>query len=817
MGRSTLSDVVLGAWTYMRHSPQGFPTRGQGGTPPSKLADHRSRPRRAQIALEHVLSATALHMGDGLKATLDALGQALQHGEAAHSNEERNAIVDTLGLLRREQPTLIARFLDEIESGLAALGATEPPDDEAAAPVAASVSTLGELSLVDQGSLEEELALQGIATRGEVRHAEALFLLGHRFAVLVAQPILTPAALPIGPVRLGVALRAAIEPLGLRIDHRVTIYRLFDRVAMALAGAYYADVNEAFVEQRILPGLRPKRIAARHGGDAAPPSTAVGAKAPAESEAAAPSAGAHTNGGTPAPPPDAAANGPSAAPLHAAPIPVGTGADADAGTAADSLRLYTHLCGLLKGERPPPAQRGGTDGVADGRAVQEALTQLQARIGRLAGGDAALATRGVTHLKRDLVAQLRQMGGAGGTLALSREDGDTIDLVGMLFGQLTRSAGLGSAAQGLLSQLQLPLMRVALADPAFFTRTDHPARKLLNTVIEAGERWIDDADPDADLLLRLRQVVKQVAHGDAADLDALEDLHKGLSGHVGVLTRRAEIAERRQIEAAKGRERLELARSRSRTTLTRMIERADPPAPLRDMLERTWAPVLALTLLRQGEDSAAYHRRLAVADQLLRRSPDDERPVDQALRREVEDGLGQVGMHGEDVHKLTRALFDPPTSGDGAAAAALSDITDKLGAWGRTPGDEAAGPASAPAPAPERTLPLPLNAAEQQTLEQIKGLPFGTWFEFRTNQQGDTVRRKLAWFSTLTGRCLFVNQRGLRTHDSTLEQVARDMARGQLWPVPSGRRSFVDRAWDSILSTLRRIAPGGDAAQLAPN
>jgi len=710
----------------MRHSPQDFPTRGQAGAPPpSKLADRRSLPRRAQIALERVLAATASHMGDGLKTTFDALGQALQNGEAARSNEERNAILDTLGLLRREQTALIARFVAEIESGLATLGATEPPRTESAPTAAAAASPTGELSLVDQGSLEEELALQGIATRGEVRHAEALFLLGHRFAVLVAQPILTPAALPIGPVRLGEALRAAIEPLGLRIDHRVAIYRLFDRVAMALAGTYYAAVNEGFVEQRILPGLRPKRVAARLGGDATPAAAAgtVSAIKPATEPEGAPAAapaGPVDGAGSPAVPTEPAAT--AAVPSQSPPVA--------AGATADSLRLYTHLCGLLKGERPPPAQRAGAEGVADGRAVQEALMQLQARIGRQVGGDAALATRGVTHLKRDLVAQLRQMGGAGGALALSREDGDTIDLVGMLFGHLTRSAGLGTAAQGLLSQLQLPLMRVALADPAFFTRADHPARKLLNTVIEAGERWIDDADPDADLLLRLRQIVKQVAHGDAADLDAMEDLHKGLSGHVGVLTRRAEIAERRQIEAAKGRERLELARRRSRATLTRMIERADPPASLRDMLERTWAPVLALTLLRQGEDSAAYHRRLAVADQLLRRSSGDDRPVDQALRREVEDGLGQVGMHGEDVHKLTHALFDVAPSGEDGAAAALSDITDKLGAWGRTPGDDAPAAAASPAATAERTAPMPpatsCSVARRATSTRSPGWPRAT-------------------------------------------------------------------------------------------
>ncbi len=75
--------------------------------------------------------------------------------------------------------------------------------------------------------------------------------------------------------------------------------------------------------------------------------------------------------------------------------------------------------------------------------------------------------------------------------------------------------------------------------------------------------------------------------------------------------------------------------------------------------------------------------------------------------------------------------------------------------------------------------PSTLTPEEALVLERIRTLPFGTWFEFTTNQQGATVRRKLAWFSTLTGRCLFVNQRGARTDEKTLEQLARDIARKQ--------------------------------------
>jgi len=91
-------------------------------------------------------------------------------------------------------------------------------------------------------------------------------------------------------------------------------------------------------------------------------------------------------------------------------------------------------------------------------------------------------------------------------------------------------------------------------------------------------------------------------------------------------------------------------------------------------------------------------------------------------------------------------------------------------------------------------------------------LPFGTWFEFTTNQQGATIRRKLAWFSTLTGRCLFVNQRGARTDEKTLEQLARDIARKQakIWTEQSD--SLIDRAWKAILGSLKQFAGAETAA-----
>ena len=99
-------------------------------------------------------------------------------------------------------------------------------------------------------------------------------------------------------------------------------------------------------------------------------------------------------------------------------------------------------------------------------------------------------------------------------------------------------------------------------------------------------------------------------------------------------------------------------------------------------------------------------------------------------------------------------------------------------------------------------------------VQRIRTLPFGTWFEFVTNQQGKTVRRKLAWFSTVTGRCLFVNQRGARADEKTIDQLARDLVRGQVRIEQRESESFIDRAWKAIKQKLQDLS--SPTSEVAP-
>ena len=361
-----------------------------------------------------------------------------------------------------------------------------------------------------------------------------------------------------------------------------------------------------------------------------------------------------------------------------------------------------------------------------------------------------------------------------------------------------------------MTKLQVPLLRVALRDKSFFTRQAHPARQLLNAIAETGTHWIDDSEGPADRALvdKMQVVVDRVSQEFDGNLDLMEDMLNGLTQHMHTLARKAEITERRHVDAARGREKLSVARQRAGDEISARIATARPGKLVRTILEQAWTDVLALTLLRQGEDSEMYKKRLAVADQLLAASNgrDGEGKPPLALRDEIETGLGQVGYHKDDIQAVVKRLFLPEDASNEENPSSNTEIAIKLKSKPRL-GDDG----SVHADATLRKTAIKPGSEQARMLERLKTLSFGTWFEFRTNQQGDKVRRKLAWFSTLTGRCLFVNQRGARADEKNLEQLAHDVISGEATIVEAETDSLVDRAWKAIVTQLKQLV-GRDPA-----
>ena len=768
--------------------PQRLSTLGQRG----------DLPPRVRSLLDGLFRHAAAYFQPLLTRALTEIETSLfQMAERAGNSAEQQRRFEALRAIKDARANVLPRFERRIEADLADV--RRAGDDGATpAPARAARKTL---ELVDSAVLEEDLALKEIAGKADVRNSQALSAFTHRFAVIAGGAVASTEAVPLGPSRLAEAFRHALADSALDLEHRVFAYRQLDRTIMMSLAPFYERLNAWLSAQKILPNLQhPGFRRAEHPSDgrsAEPP----GEQRPAEEPAAE----------------EAVAGTPPALPMPMAPPSLAShpGQARPTGTETPLTRaerefygpaLFNTLRGLLGAKRraegmpqTEPAHPASSDD------LQSVLGALQ----RAPMSPAQQARYDSEHFKNTLLVKLRRASPEGRPLDLGDEDGDTVDLVGMLFDYVTRNVREGSGARSLLTRLHVPVLRVALGDKSFFTRRDHPARELLNAIAETGARWFDESDTDPDLAAKMQMVVDHVTTDFDGDMTVFETMLGDLTRHMQTLARRAEAAERRHIDAARGRDRLEVAREGARGAIQRLLQSAQPPDRVRSLLEQAWTDALALSALREGAEGSEFKRRIEVAENVAQRGarPFDASPADSALRQDLESGLHQVGLHDDDVRGLVDNLFSQAPGGP--AAERLKRIDEALREKPRFGGEAQHTAAQARTPEPKE----PLSPVEEECLAQLKKTPFGTWFEFVRNQQGETVRRKLAWFSPVTGHCLFVNQRGARTDDFTLELLAREMARGQARVAQVESTSIIDRAWKAIVDLLK---PHADAKSAAP-
>jgi hypothetical protein len=471
------------------------------------------------------------------------------------------------------------------------------------------------------------------------------------------------------------------------------------------------------------------------------------------------------------------------------------------------------LLGKLGSKRPPPGARAPV--VAPPAAVQSALSRMQSTAQPMVRVGDRSVVRSVSHIKQDLMTELRQTTEGNTAAALREEDNDAIDLVGMLFDQVMKDVRPNSAAASLLAKLQVPLLRVALEDRKFFSQSEHPARQMLNAVAEATFHLSADDDVDRDLANKMGMVVERVGQEFNGDLSLLERVASDIGQQVQAQTRKAEIAERRHVEAARGKEKLETARLHAAEAIDARLTGKRVPKFLRSLLDQSWADVLALSALREGENSESYRHQLQIADRLID-SAVAQRTTGEALingteagvlREEIEHALGQVGYHADDAKAVAGRLLVNSADEEEDESASRTELAMKLKQRARF-GQSAQAGGSA-----EMLRPDQLQPEERKQYEALKRLPFGTWFELTTPERKEPVRRRMAWFSPVTGNCLLVNHRGQRQGEYSLAWLAREIVAGRASVLVESTSSLVDRAWKAIVGTLRSF---GGAAQPEP-
>jgi len=724
-------------------------------------------PARAQRLLEASYTLCVEGLQEPLRRCLSEFEKQLfaLAERAHHAGEQQDCFASRQRVLQG-RTTFAQHFMERLGNALGEVDRAKTAPTAAAA----NVKPWQTLELVDPGEQEVSMTLEQLGARGEVRHSSVLYELGHRLAVLIGAPPLEGQALPLGPHALAQACHEAGVELELPLKHQLLLLQHFDQWVIQALAPLYDTINAHLQGDGILPQLRSIPIP-RHIGKRARP---VAGNPEAASEPA-PAAG------------------------HAGTAQAG-------GSGGDPIEVLESLRDLLARQR---AGQGGVGGRAASRAaseqeLQSALGALQQHLAQVTD-QAGRELRTAARLREELLAQLNfgKPGDAPRT-QLSDEQGDTVELVARLFEQLGHQLQQGGNAHHLLSDLQLPVLRMAVADHGFFEKREHPARRLLDTVTAAANDWLDGSDDESNrpLATKLEQLVNRASQ-EPPSAGLYTTLLADIEHHLALLTRKAQAAERRHVEAAQGRERLDQARHRAGELMAERFVQSPPRGLLRALLDRAWSDVLALTLLRHGEDSEPFRAQLAITDQLLGRLPVDDRLQ---LQVEVESGLQQIGMHAEEAVQVAQRLLGAGKPDPAVELPSATDLALRLKQHQRL-GEQQAAHEPAIGPVPTAAPTAATADPRQLRIEQhLRELPFGSWFEFIDPATGQIARRKLAWYSPMSGRCLLVSRRGQRGEEMSLAQLAHEVASGRVCEVPPQPESLLDRAWRGLTGSLRQAA-----------
>lgn len=774
-----------------------------GSTKARTLAD-ADLPRRVRQVLEHVLQEVRSDMGRQLQAVLLETEVALsRQGSPVNDPKVEAAKFVSLNNLRVGQQRFTNRFMADIEAGLATLR----DQRHSRRLEELQASGIG-LTLLDDDALSDQAMLNNIGSRVESRNSLALQLMGQRFGVLAGAPAFDSEHLPIGPYALCQALHDASGELEFPPHAKFELYRQFEKVLMALYATLLEALNNKLASDGILPHLSfvPVRARPASAGSGSPRSTATmpalgagdGTPAPVSKGAAGvdlPTLAMEGKGRAnfmPAgmqPAPQASNRTPAlqgTQPAQGSQVPTGAAPPKTGGLAAG----FAALQNLLKRRRVLLAKLrpGGQDErVREPLRRDEVLGALQRMRANATKADT------IGDFRQILLAQARQMHGHG--VALADPDSDTFELLALFLAQLQREMRKGSDGEALIERLRLPMLQLALRDHRFFVDASHPGRMLLDAVSRGGARWLAEDDADLQWLGLLQRAVATVQQDPEGAFDTFVEANQTLQSGLHALARKTEMAERRQVEAARGREKLEVARQRATAEIARLLGGRSLPRFHAILMDQAWSDVLSLTHLRNGEQSVAWRDLLDTTATIIDASTSSGQPhADPAFVTRVQGALEQVGYHADDATAIARQLANGRA--EDADLASRTELLVQLRARARLGEGNAAAPGT----------DLPTRTAEEEAaFRQLRALQEPAWVEFDEDADGTTVRRRLAWTSQHTHQTLVVNRRGMRTLSEDLDLLARKLATGRM-RVLEADVAPAEAAWEATMASLQRIA-----------
>jgi len=677
----------------------------------------------------------------------DLLGMA----DRATSLEQQQRYFAAMEFLTSRGQDFVERFRDGLcehfDVGLAALRRDRPYD----AP-----GTPSALHPVNADAFKRDLVLGKLAARAVCHCAEQLTALDRGLAALLASARVDQDDNPLYPHALFAAMLGAFEALGVAQPLALTILEAFERQTQAALPAIYAGLNRHLVDHGSTPA-RPEGFGAVPCGGPADQLPGTPALDPADVDLAGLPAQARFEDLV---------------------------FDQLARAIAAATRTQRGRRAVRPGSDPQPAP---THGLAQLMAVLTALQRGRGDPRHLPGlGAAALAAGPGTVLQ-----QLRATGLAAGSHPV---DALTIDIVALLFDAIFADPDLPATLRAEVARLQIPVLKAALLDKAFFSNKRHPARRLLDLIASAG---LGRHEADAPRLMsNIQAIVGEVVAGFETSIDIFAAQAQQLEDFLADEEARARTRTTVVVDKLAQRDRRDLAQARVTTEIEARLKAPGMPALVGEFLDRHWRSVLEQTYVRHGDDAQPWQQALAAMDDLLWSvAPKYGAAERNRLLTSLPDLLSRLRVPLEAAG--LQAVWDPFFGQLIRLHMGALHKDSPAATYREPPGPEPVTPPPAAAerpglravdlveaahcieyyPAPQGGAPTRSEPLADRELRLARSLELGTWVEFESFL-GTRKTLRLSWISQLRGVYLFTNRQGENAMTLAPASIAEQLRKG---------------------------------------
>ncbi|MBT2971402.1 MAG: DUF1631 domain-containing protein [Candidatus Thiodiazotropha sp. (ex Ctena orbiculata)] len=707
--------------------------------------------------------------------------------QKAETNEIQNRFFEAMAMIRNRHGLVEHEFRELLSEGFDKFWQDQPDID-----TFSSREDDTELELVDHESMDVTTALENMISRTVGHHRAQLYALGQRLSVVSGGRSVKHKQIPSGPHHLAHAFSEAVDALGLEARIKVIILALFDKYVLKQLGSIYDDFNTSLKEAGVLPHLRP---AIQKSPDRGGTESGDEEQSEPQQEQTQEELGEELFGSIL----DMMASRRRTSPEKRA-----------------AKEAAAKAAGRQLGSAPPATQENLVSALSNIQPTQRSDLIPDVNSPGAAISNIEIDEQFLIRVKHTLAEERHKLYTEVGADRLEAADEDTIDLVGMLFEYMLNDPVLPAVAKALISHLHTPYLKVAIIDRRVLTDSNHEARQLLDSLVEAGSHWIDERNLKRGIYPDMQNVIDRVLKEFSDNVGLFNTLLETFKKRMDEFRRKSDILEKRAQDSIKGREKLNIARQRASQEMRARSFSENLPQPVKDFLEKTWVDKLVFVLLRHpdGEMSDDWKEALRIADEIAwafePKDQSERKELEKSLpdlRKAIEDGLASLGgFHQE----KSQVLFGLLSSAETTSIATEQAIKSAQASETVVPISEKVAAEEAPAkPVPVEASKEPADEEEipedeQAMMEKLRKIKFGTWFEIRDAQSGELQKVKLSWLSPLTASCMFVDRAGVQTAIKPLRTLAQEILKGESTILEDSSDPFVERTLHAIRRMLQR-------------